>query len=325
MIFLLFFWSRFSSGKEIFTGFLETASAPLGSKCEFPFVFENRTHDDCHFSTRDGLDAPASWCITNSTTGEWGICLPAEYSCIDNDFGEGRICRTSIQEDATFSDARERCSSFDGIIYDPFVSLAAFTDLLEVDISNPASMNLTSFWTSSLSYITQHKASCLADTYFAIFPANNMNSTLINSYEDSEVKAYDHVPFFVNGGTNDTCSEKALYLNPTLGTLFEADISEKLPFYCRYKGRQGSNFELNKYSAKDYQNMTCPKMFTFIPNSPEPCVKIIENANDKGFCTALGGKLLDASTPISVWKRKAFIYQLEIFLGTLNKTLEGFR
>ena len=66
--------------------------------------------------------------------------------------------------------------------------------------------------------------------------------------------------------------------------------------------------EVNKYSAKDYQNMTCPAMFTFIPNSPEPCVKIIEHANGKGFCTALGGKLLDASTPISALKRKAFIF-----------------
>ena len=72
----LFFASLFA--REIFTGLTETGSAPVGSKCEFPFYFENRTHDDCHFSTRDGLDAPASWCITNSTTGEWGVCLPAE-------------------------------------------------------------------------------------------------------------------------------------------------------------------------------------------------------------------------------------------------------
>jgi hypothetical protein len=64
--------------REIFTGLTETGSVPVGSKCEFPFFFENRTHDDCHFSTRDGLNAPASWCITNSTTGEWGVCLPAE-------------------------------------------------------------------------------------------------------------------------------------------------------------------------------------------------------------------------------------------------------
>ena len=43
----LLFASLFA--REIFTGLTETGSAPVGSKCEFPFYFENRTHDDCHF------------------------------------------------------------------------------------------------------------------------------------------------------------------------------------------------------------------------------------------------------------------------------------
>ena len=85
LIFLLF--AQFLA-REIFTGFTKTGSAVVGSKCEFPFTFGNRTHDDCHFSTRDGLDAPASWCITNSTTREWGVCLPADV------FFEIRIDKT---------------------------------------------------------------------------------------------------------------------------------------------------------------------------------------------------------------------------------------
>ena len=90
MIRLIFLFFAQFLAREIFTGFTKTGSAVVGSKCEFPFTFGNRTHDDCHFSTRSGLDAPASWCITNSTTREWGVCLPAEV------FFEIRIYKNSF-------------------------------------------------------------------------------------------------------------------------------------------------------------------------------------------------------------------------------------
>ena len=94
-----------------------------------------------------------------------------KYSCFKNEFGEGQICRTGIQEAASFSDARDKCASFDGVIYNPFISLAAFTDLLEVDIQNPASVNLNSFWISGFAkYEIKAQEFCQADTNLAIFP-----------------------------------------------------------------------------------------------------------------------------------------------------------
>ena len=76
-----------------------------------------------------------------------------------------------MQEAASFSDARDKCASFDGVIYNPFISLAAFTDLLEVDIQKPASVNLNSFWISGFAReILVGEEVCLADTNLAIFP-----------------------------------------------------------------------------------------------------------------------------------------------------------
>ena len=77
-----------------------------------------------------------------------------------------------MQEAASFSDAEEKCSSFDGVIYNPFISLAAFTDLLEVDIQNPASLFLNSFWISGFDdFETDFQDPfCLPKTNFAILP-----------------------------------------------------------------------------------------------------------------------------------------------------------
>ena len=78
-----------------------------------------------------------------------------------------------MQEAASFSDAQEKCSSFDGVIYNPFISLAAFTDLLEVDIQNPASVHLKSFWISGFDKqgpLADGQQFCIPKTNFAILP-----------------------------------------------------------------------------------------------------------------------------------------------------------
>jgi hypothetical protein len=77
-----------------------------------------------------------------------------------------------MQEAASFSDAERKCSSFEGVVYNPFISLAAFTDLLEVEIQNPASPSLNSFWISGFdNFKTDYDDPfCLPKTNFAILP-----------------------------------------------------------------------------------------------------------------------------------------------------------
>jgi hypothetical protein len=77
-----------------------------------------------------------------------------------------------MQEAASFSDAERKCSSFEGVVYNPFISLAAFTDLLEVDIQNQASPSLNSFWISGSDNFQTHSDDpiCLPKTNFAILP-----------------------------------------------------------------------------------------------------------------------------------------------------------
>jgi hypothetical protein len=102
------------------------------------------------------------------------------------------------------------------------------------------------------------------------------------------------------------CDDSALYINSTAGVVIEAEISKQLPFFCKYSHKKLETLDFTKI-VEENRNKSCPQNSTFVPDLPDPCVKPLELGGSvedaERHCEIEGGKIMDFSTPDSVFKR----------------------
>jgi hypothetical protein len=134
-----------------------------------------------------------------------------------------------------------------------------------------------------------------------------LNLTLAEFHQKKGLKVFNFQKN-LQSSSNVTlkCDNSALYHNSTAGVVFEAEISKQLPFFCKYSHKKLETLDFTKI-VEENRNKSCPQNSTFVPDLPDPCVKPLELGGSvedaERHCEIEGGKIMDFSTPDSVFKR----------------------